>query len=814
MQHALIDVRHSFRTLLRAPAFSFIVILVLMLGIGATTTIFSVVNTVLISSLPYGDPKGLVMVWERNPALGEPLPGSRIPAAWNNFDQWRTQNKVFQGMEAFDRASFTLTNVDKPEQLTAARATPGFFRLLEVDAQLGRTFDAGEDAPGANRVALITDAFFDTHFGRDRSALGKTLTLDGVPYTIIGVLPAKFHLPAMWEGLTEYKPAVWTPLPAVTAQDMPDAMVRRRLLVTARLRPGVTLEQAKADMLRISGQLTQSDPKLNAGWTINLFPLEAEDVAPSLRNALYILLAAVGFVLLITCANLGNLMLVRAAGRQKEMAIRIALGSGRARLIWQMVSESLVLSLAGGVLGLLVVYLGIKVVTALQPGDIHGIERVAINAPVVLFAAGLSIATGLLFGLAPAWIATSGDVNHALKYGGRGQGGSIGPAVRNLLVIFEVGLALMLTIGASLMVRSFQHVLEVNPGFRAENLLTARIALSAAHYPRPEQQQDFSTRLLEQTRSLPGVESVSLADNMPLMAVKLAYFLIEGRSVPDRGKGPVADYAFVTPEFFNTMGVELKAGRLFQPEDANDNANVAIINESLGRRYFPGEDPIGQHIRRTSANAPAVTIVGVVADFHQVGMDSAPRPEVFWPSRKFREMTLVARTTANPMDLAPALQRVVWSIDKDQPVSEVQLMEHLVSESVSQRRFNMLLLGVFAGVALTVAMVGIYGVISYIVSSRAQEIGVRFAMGAVRSQILWLFLRQMLVLVAIGSAAGVFTALTTRKLIANLLFGVHASDTGTYMVSTAALVLVAIAASVAPAVRAAKSDPASVLREN
>jgi putative ABC transport system permease protein len=539
-----------------------------------------------------------------------------------------------------------------------------------------------------------------------------------------------------------------------------------------------------------------------------------EDVAPSLRSALYILLLAVGFVLLIACANLGNLMLVRAAGKRKEMAIRIALGSGRARLIWQMVTESLLLSFVGGALGLLLVYVGIKLIIALQPGDIHGVERVSISLPVVLFAFGLSLLTGLLFGLAPAWVATSGDVNEALKQSSRSKSGDVGPALRKLLVMVEVGLALMLTIGASLMIRSFQHVLEISPGFQAENLLTARISLAAARYPRPDQQQDFSKRLLEQVKALPGVKSASLADNMPLMAVKMMYFLIEGRAIPDRGKGPVADYAFVTPEFFNTMGVELKAGRLFEPDDVNDNANVAVINESLARRFFPGENPVGQHIRRTAPNAPAVTIVGVVSDFHQIGMDSAPRPELFWPANKFREMTLVARATANPMSLGPTLQRTVWSIDKDQPVSEVQLMEQLVSNSVSQRRFNMLLLGVFAGVALVVALVGIYGVISYIVSSRMHEIGVRFAMGAVRGQILWLFLRQTLMLVALGIASGLVAALTTQKLIASLLFGVNAADPGIYITLSLALVIIAMLASIAPAWRASQSDPARVLRQD
>ncbi|MBZ5523384.1 MAG: ABC transporter permease [Acidobacteriia bacterium] len=813
MDQTLTDVRHSLRTLLRAPAFSAIVILILTLGIGATTTIFSVVNTVLISSLPYHDPKNLVMVWERNPALGEPIPGSRVPVAWKNFNAWRTQNQVFQGMEAFDRANFNLTNVEKPEQLLVARATPGFFQLLGVDAQLGRTFAAGEDVAGANRVAMITDGFFESHLGRDPRALNKALTLDGVPYTIVGVLPAKFHLPSLWEGLTEYKPVVWVPLPAVTAQDAPDAMVRRRLLVTARLRPDVTLDQAMADMLRVSGHLTQQDPALNSGWTINLFPLRVEDVAPNVRGALYFLLLTVGFVLLVACANLGNLMLARAAGKRKEMAIRIALGSGRARLIWQMVIESLVLSFIGGVLGLLFVYLGIRVIVALQPGDIHGLERISVSPPVVLFAIGLSVLTGLIFGLVPAWVATSGDVNEALKQSSRNTTGGMGPLLRKLLVVFEVGAALMLTIGASLMIRSFRHVTEISPGFRSENLLTAHISLSAPRYSRPEQQQEFSKRLLERTMTLPGVQSASLADNMPLVGVKLMYFLIEGRSVPDRGKGPAADYAFVTPEFFRTMDVELKSGRLLQPEDVNDNANVVVINESLAHRFFPDENPVGQHIRRISPNAPAVTIVGVVADFHQVGMDKPVRPEIFWPSDRFREMTLVARAGPNALSLAPALQRTVWSIDKDQPVSEVQLMDHLISESVSQRRFNMLLLSVLAVVALVVALVGVYGVISYIISMRSHEIGVRFAMGAVRRQILWLFLQQTLRLVALGVAAGLAAALALQELIASLLFGISATEPWIYISSTLALVIIAMLASVAPAWRAAQSNPAMVLRE-
>lgn len=811
MAHTLTDIRHSLRMLLRAPAFSAIVILILTLGIGATTTIFSVVNTVLISSLPYRDPKNLVMVWERNPALGEPLPGSRVPAAWKNFDAWRGQNQVFQGMEAFDRVSFNLTNVDKPEQLPVARATAGFFQLLGVEAQLGRTFGVGEDLTGANHVAIITDGFYESHFGRDPRVLSKTLTMDGVPYSIIGVLPARFHLPSLWEGLTEYKPVVWVPLPSVTAQDSSDAMIRRRLLVPARLRAGISLEQARADMLRISGHLSQQDPPLNSGWTINLFPLSVEDVAPSVRGALYFLLLAVGFVLFIGCANLGNLMLARAAGKRKEMAVRIALGSGRMRLVWQMVTESLVLSFIGGLLGLVLVYLGIRLIVALQPGDIHGLERIGISLPVVFFAIGLSLLAGFIFGFVPAWLATGGDVNSALKQGSRNTGGSPGPAMRKVLVVFEVGLALMLTIGAALMIRSFQHVLSISPGFHSENLLTAHIALPPARYARVEQQQDFSNRLLQQARALPGVQSASLVDNMPLLGVKVMYFLVEGRPAPDRGKGPVADYAFVTPGFFTTMGVELKAGRLFQPEDVN--TSVVLINETLARRFFPGEDPVGMHIRRISAGAPVATIVGTVADYHQEGMDKPARPEMFWPSDKFRDMTLVVRTTGNAISMGPDLQRTVWSIDKDQPVSEILMMDRVVSESVSQRRFNMLLLTVLAVVALVVALVGVYGVISYIISMRTHEIGVRFAMGAERRQILWFFLRQTLSLVGLGIGTGLIASLALQEVIASMLFGISATEPAIYISSTVSLAIVAMAASVAPAWRASQSDPAMVLRE-
>ncbi len=811
----LLRLRYSLRSLANDPVFVSVVVLVLSLGIAANTTIFTVIDQVVLNPLPYRDPARLVMVWEANPSLGEPA-GSRVPAAWSNFTEWRNQNQAFDAIEAFGQASYNLTGLSNPEHLTAARATGGYFQMLGISAERGRTFSPDDTRPGANPVVLITEAFSNSHFAH-KDALGQKLLLNGVPHTIIGVLPGNFHLPMFFQGAYEYKPDIWVPLPAVTAADPPAASKARRLFVFARLKSSTPLAQARAAMITMANRLAQTDPNLNAGYSVNLVPLKVENADPDLGRALYILWTAAFVVLLLGCVNLASLMLVRAMNKQKDLAIMGALGAPRVVLIANILTESLLLAFVAATLALAGSYAGIRLIRALQPGEIAGTDRLSMDLHGLVFAGLAFIVSVLLCGLLPAWLGTRGAFSAALKRSAGTGSARLGSIIRRVLVSGQVAIALVLAIGATLLVRSFQQILDVDPGFRAHNVLTARIALTPPRYASEDDRMRFCDRLLDRVRQLPGVQTASLVDNFPLYSIRYTVFEIEGRPIANPASPPTADYANVTSEFFQTMGTPLRSGRLFTPDDMQDNENnVVILNESLARKFWPNQDALGSHIRFIAPHrdpGPWRLVVGVVGDFRQFNIDTPARPEMFWPARQFPELTLVVRTTSDPSGVLPTLQKAVAEIDKEEPLSDVQTLQHMVDHSISQRRFNMLLLSGFAGLSIVLALVGVYGLVSYIISLRTRDIGIRLTLGAQRKHIFSSLVLEILPFAATGILLGLLLSLLAKKLITDLLFAISAVDPATYFSLPIVLMALALLTCLVPAWRAARMDPANVLRQ-
>jgi predicted permease len=809
----LLRFRYSLRSLARDPAFVLIVILVFSLGIAANTILLTVIDQIVLHSLPFRDPDGLVMIWEANPSLGEPQ-ASRGRVAWNNFREWQTQTDVFDAIEAHEWAEYNLTGRGNPEHLVAARASTGFFRMLGVAAQQGRTF-LPEDA-GSNSVVLITTAFARNHFPR-QNPLGEKLLLNGIPRTIIGVLPGSFHLMMIFEGAYEYKPEIWVPLPPVTAADPPTETLVRRFLVSARLKHGVTLAQARGEMVALATRLAQSDPGLNNGYSVNLVPLKIENADPDLGRALYILWAAAFTVLLLGCLNGSGLMLVRFINRQRDLAIMDALGAPRRVLIANVLTESLMLAVVSAMLAWGACYAGIALIRAMQPASIYGASRLHLDMRSFVVSGLISLLCVSLLGVLPAWIYSRRTFKSSLRQSASFGSARWGSLVRRVLVSTEIAITLVLGIGAMLLTRSFQRMLEVDPGFRAQNVVTGRIALVPPRYASDDDHEHFCERLLTRVRQLPGVQMASLADNFPLYAIHYNWFEIEGQAIAKPGSAPSADYAAVTSEFFQTMGTPLRSGRLFTAADMQNGATqVAVLNESLARKYWANKDPIGAHIRMIPPHrdpGPWRVVVGVVGDYHQFNIETPARPEMFWPARQFSDMTIVARTVNDPAATLAALPKIVAEIDKDQPVADVQTLQFMVDHSISQHRFNMLLLGALAGLGIVLALGGVYGLISYVISSHQRDLGIRLALGAQRKHVFSSLLRQILPFAAIGVGLGLLLSLLTKKLIADLLFEISALDPATYIALPIGLMTLAVLTCALPAWRAARMNPVNILRQ-
>lgn len=803
--------RYLFRSIARDPAFACIVVLVLSAGIAVNTTVFSAIDQLVFNPLPYKNPSRLVMVWESNPSLGEPA-GSRVPAAWSNFTEWRKQSQSFQAIEAFERVGYNLTGVDLPEHLTAARATGGYFQMLGTKAERGRTLTPADSRPGADAVAVVTSAFERSHFA-DGGALGHKLLLDGAPYTIVGVLPGNFRLPLFYKGAYQYKPVVWVARPAITDAE---ASKFRRLFVSARLKDNASLAEARTEMATIARRLEQIDPELNRGYGINLVPLKIENADPDFERALYILWAGAFVVLLLGCANLASLMLVRAMRKQTDLAIMKALGAPNSALIANILMEGTILVLVASALAILGSYAGMAWIRAAKPGDLAAAEQLSLTPVDFLFAGCAFFFCALIFGFLPAWLNTRQPLNAVLRGSADAAAAGVGATIRRALVCGEVAIALALAIAALLLVRSFQQLLHVDPGFRVQNVLTARITLPQSRYPDPNNRALFCEQLLDRVRQLPLVQSASLVDNFPLYSIHYTFFEIEGRPLARPENPLTADYANVTADFFQAMGTPLRRGRLFTPEDMEENAEkVVILNESLAHKFWPNEDPIGSHIRTTvpyQTPGPWRRVVGIVADFRQFNIDTPPRPEMFWPTRGYSEMTLAMRTYGQSTALIPSLRQTISTTDKELPLSDVQTLRQMVDHSIAQRRFNTFLLSIFAGLGILLAVVGVYSLISYIVSSQTRNIGIRSALGARPQHILAALIFQIVPFAAAGLFLGLILSFITRKLIANLLFGVSVLDPMAYLSSPVILMVLILLACLRPVWRASRLEPAQILR--
>jgi putative ABC transport system permease protein len=799
------DFRYGLRMLLRNPGFTIVAVLALALGIGANSAIFSVVNTVLLRPLPYKNPNRLVMVWEDNSKQGFPRD---TPAAANYID-WRDQNHVFEGMAAIVEISFNLTGAGDPERIDGRRVSASLFPLLGVEPQLGRAFRPEEDRPGANHVVIMSHGLWQRRFGSDPGIIGKPINLNGESFTVVGVMPGSFQFPTRADQL-------WIPI----AFDAKEAGQRGNhyLEVIARMKPGTTLPRAQAEMTTIAGRLEQQYPGTNAGIGAVVTPLH-EQVVGDIKPALLVLLGAVALVLLIACANVANLLLARAAVRQKEIALRLAVGASRSRLMRQFLTESVLLSAFGGAFGLLLAVVGLDVLKRFIPPNISQAQAITIDAKVLIFTVLVSLVTGLVFGLAPATQAANFNLNDSLKESGRDSAaGSRGNRIRGLLVICEVAVSFVLLIGAGLLINSFMRLRSVDPGFHPEKLLTMKIVLPEAHYPDRATRSTFYTELIRRVETVPGVKSAAVATSLPLTDTGNSIGIsIEGRPDPGPDHVPIVITRVLSPGYFGTMGIPLLQGRVFTEQDRAESTGVVIITETTARRLWPGEDPIGKRIAGWSTDPQRkwVQIIGVVKDVRQFGLAAEPKLQIYLPydqARFFEPRALIVRTEVEPLSLAATVRRTVWEIDKDQPVSDISSMEEVVSESVGRQRFSMLLLGVFAGLALLLAAVGIYGVMSYSVAQRTREIGIRMALGAQRRDVLKMTVGQGLRLVSIGVVTGLAAAFILTRVMSSLLFGVSATDPATFLTISLVLMSVAVLASYVPAVRATKVDPMFALR--
>lgn len=799
------DLRYAARMQRKNPAFTIIAVIALALGIGANTAIFSVVNTVLLRPLPYKDPERLVMVWEDATKHGYP----RDTPAAANFVDWRDQNQVFDGMAAIADESFNLTGAGDPQRLEGRRVSASLFPLLGVEPQLGRVFNATEDQPGAQRVVLLSHALWQRSFGADPGIVGKPLTLNDESYVVVGVMPARFQFPSSDDE-------AWVPI-AFTGQQAANRG-RHYLQVVARLKPGVSLAQAQTEMSTIATRLQQQYPDQNADLGAAVQSLH-ENLVGDIKPALLILLGAVGLVLLIACANVANLLLARAAVRQKEIAVRVALGAKRSRLIRQFLTESVLLATLGGIVGLVISYAGLIVLRAFIPENISQARDIAIDFKVLGFTFLVSIATGVIFGLAPAVQALRFNQIDTLKEGGRdaATGGS-GKRLRSLLVMSEVAVSLVLLIGAGLLINSFLRLRNVDPGFRADNLLTMKIVLPEPKYAEVARRSAFYTDVVQRVQALAGVRSAAVTTNLPLYrqgnSISIA---IEGRPDPPPGQEAIIVTRIISPGYFDTMSIPLLRGRQFTEQDMPTSPRAVVISETMARRFWPGEEAVGKRIGagRIRTDADWIQVVGVVKDVRQFELTADPKPQMYLTYRQagfFAPRDLVVKTDVDPASMAATVRKAVWEVDKDQPVSNIRTMEDILADSIARQRFSMLLLAIFAGVALVLAGVGIYGVMSYSVAQRTREIGIRMALGAQTGAVLKLAVSYGMKLVIVGVLIGLIAAFALTRVMATLLFGVTATDPATFTLISLLLICVAAIASYIPARRATKVDPLIALR--
>ena len=797
MNRLLQDLRYGLRSLLRKPGFTLIAVITLALGIGANTAIFSVVNTVLLKTLPYKDGDRLVAVWGRLKQVDQ------VELSPTEFADYRERSRAFGQLAAAERANLNLTGAREPVRLEGQAVTANLFPMLGVAPLIGRTFTAEEDKANA-RVAVLSYGLWQKALGGQADAVGKTITLDGNTYEVIGVMPGAFQFPP---PVTNYKQSeIWVP----RSLENETRRAAHNLFTIGQLAPGTSFAQARAEMDGIAKQLEQEDSRRQGG--VNLVPLQAQ-VGRQLQPSLLILAGAVGFVLLIACANVANLMLASASARQKEIAVRLALGASRWRIIRQLLTESLLLSLVGGGLGLLLAAWGSEAIRAAGADQIPRADQIAVDGFVLGFTLLLSVVTGVIFGLAPALQASRADLNITLKEGGRSGSAPGRHRLRSGLVMVEVALSLVLLVGAGLLIKSFWRLVNVDPGFDTQRLLSVELSLTSERYAEELPRSIFYQQLLERLSTLPGVQAAAIVNHPPFSGRRgIDAFKIEGKPDPTGIEDtPLADARVISPDYFQMMSIPVLQGRAFNASDTRDSLQTVIINQAFAERYWPGEDPLG---RRLSEGEGWLTVIGVVGDVRQSGLDQEAAPHVYAPylQAPLRRSGVLVRTSSDPLSLVTAVRSQVSAIDPDQPIYNVHTMYELIAGSMSGRRLNLLLLGVFALTALTLASIGIYGVISYSVTQRIHEIGIRMALGAQSRDVLRLILKQGMTPVVVGMAAGIAGALGLTRVMSTLLFGVTANDPYTFAAIALLLGIVALVACYIPARRATRVDPMIALR--
>ncbi len=811
------DLRYALRALRQAPAFAAVIALTLALGIGANTAIFSVVHAVLLRGLPYRDPSRLVVVWSPNRLLGLGL--DALPTSAGDFHDWQAQSRSFAAMAAFRGRPFNLSGTgDTPMRVNAITATGDFFGIFGISPALGRAFTREEDQPGKRQVAVLSDGLWRRRFGSDQNIIGKTVQLNGETHTIIGIMPAQMRFPQGAELPVFYgfatQPDVWVPF-GFTPEERQNRL-SHNILVVGRLAPGVSSAQAQSELAALQTRIAQEHPNGSRGWGAQIVPLQEQSTG-DVRGTLLMLLGAVSLVLLIACANVANLLLARASARRKEIAVRQALGASRVRLMRQLLTESLVLSFSGGLIGLALAAGLTRMLVVLSPPGLPRIEQIGVNGWVLAFSAFLSVITGILFGLVPAFQMSRLALADSLKQGGgRGAVGS-GDTPRRLFVLAEVTLAVVLLVSAGLLVRSFAHVLSVKQGFATASTLVMEVGLPPAKYRDEAQQSAFFDRALARLQHLPGVRTIGAVSSLPLSNDEnLDTFSVEGRPEPS-GEPLLCDTRSTGGAYFDAMRIPLLRGRLLIESDQSNILPVAVVSETLARRVFPDRDPIGQRMKfgEPGNKRPWMTIVGVVGDVRNSSLEQKPRPQIYVPYHHLPSafMNIVVHTTVEPGTLAAAVRREIATLDPEQAVANIRTMEQVISAAVTARRFITLLLTLFAILALLLTAVGLYGVVSYTVSRRTGEMGLRMALGATRGRLLSMIVGQGLRLTMAGIALGLAGATALKKLFESLLYGVGAVDPWTFGAVTIALLCVAALACYVPARRAANIDPLKALRQ-
>ena len=801
------DLRFATRQLLKSPGFTAVAVITLALGIGANTTIFSLVNGVLLKPLPYPDSDRLVALFNNQPQQGQDFAGLTAPA----FVDWRAQSTSFEDLAAYQPGGFDLTGNGEPARIFGIRASASLFPLLRVQPMLGRNFTAQEDVDGKKRVAILGNRLWRERFNRSSDVLGRSITLDGNVYSIIGVMPAGFRF-------AELNADVWVPM-GFEPWELENRGGHNYQAI-GRLKPGVTLKQVRTEMAAITGRLAQQY-ELDRGWGATVVPLRDRLVGDS-KRPLYILFGAVGFVLLIACSNVANLLLARASKRAREFAIRGALGAGRPAIIRQLVLESLLLAGAGAVAGWFLAQTSLSLILKLGALGLPRVDNIRLDGTVAVFSAFVTLLTGLAFGLVPAWFASRVNLSDALNDSARGSSSGRGHWLRNGFVAAQLALALILLIGSGLMLRSFANIRAVDPGYRPDHILTASLFMPDSRFPgnsfseREPFRKAFLAQVVERAAALPGVQSAAIVMGMPLTPVSAAMqFSVLGRPEPKLSEQPVSGYSQVSTNYFHTMGIPLLRGRNFDGHDAVDAPFVAIVNETFARTFFPNEDPIGQRLKVMDGYRDRPTeIVGIIRDTRQRSIAARPGPEMYFPimQRCWFTGQIVLRTKGDPAAMIPALTKAVADFDSRQPLYSVRTLASLMEDSYAQQRLQMILLAVFAGVALTLALVGVYGVMACVVAQRRREIGVRMALGAQRHQVLAMVIRQAMRLSLAGILIGTASAFALTRLLHSMLFEVAPTDPLTFLVVPILLAVATLAGGWLPARRAAQVDPMEALR--